>query len=173
MYEVCIIGVSLVVLIHLVGILLLCKSKNELPNQRFLVLNLAVVEMLCGCYMLMIFSVITSGIEWRVNVLYCVTIFGETLLYTRVRLAVLHIIMDRFMEIYLNIKYPIYVTRKCSISVASLSWIFSATPAATSVILLDFQGRKTAHKFAIYSLLCLDILIFSSAIITYMYFYNT
>ena len=173
MYEECLAGSLVVVLVHLVGFVLLYKTRSQLPNQRLLILNLALVEVLCGCYMLVIFSVVVSGIEWRTSFGQYAITFCETLLYTRIRFTVLHIILDRFLEIYMNMKYPIYMTRRVMVVVLTILWFLSVVSALISVILKTFLSKYTAHKFALMSMFTLDVIIFTSATITYIYFFKT
>ena len=133
MIQLSIAGFSLVALLHTLGLILLCKLRWELPNQQILSLNLVVVELVHAYYVIIVDSILLSGIEYPDQFFLVFTFIG-TLLSTEIRLAVLHIIMDRFLEIYLNVKYPIYMPEKrMKIIVASL-WCLCAVLASVVVI---------------------------------------
>ena len=162
-------GFSLVTTLHLVGFILLYKAKGHHQNQRLLILNLAAIEMFCGCFGIMQFSVIlcrASTPEWNYAL-------GVVLMFIsmRVRLAVLHVIFDRFLEIYTNIRYPLYMTAKKLIWLTVLMWIISAHFAMIRGLLMSFKGYKVALIFTLVSLLTFDFIVISSAIVTYVYFY--
>ena len=104
-------GHSLPTALHMVGILLLYKIKGGVRNQRVITLNLAIAEMLFCLVnvIILIISLMNMSLSSRYIVnLYC--LFGP--LFCVIRFAILHIIIDRFLYIWLNIKYPIYLSSR-------------------------------------------------------------
>ena len=96
-------------ILHCVGLILLCKAENKIPNQRLLTKNLAVVEMLFCFNLVVYFSLLLNG--KNAPILKYVT-STDTVFFTEIRLSMLHLIFDRFFEIYTNIKYPVYMPLK-------------------------------------------------------------
>ena len=107
-YTIFIAMYSSVAIIHLIGILLLCKAKHSLPNQRLLTMNLAIAEMVTCLITAVFYAVLPSydQIEYKVVLLFLAIAFVE------VRLTMLHIIFDRFLEIYTNNRYPVIMTHR-------------------------------------------------------------
>ena len=165
------IGYSIVTLEHLVGLILLCNSTNHLPNQRLLAINIALVEMLFGCYSVTSFSAfMTDPYDkyWRLS-----DAFFGTLLTTEIKLTVLHMILDRCLEIYSNVKYPLYMSTKRMKTLLVALWIFSGIIASINTVLGLSLGHLIAGTFLTVNLLLFDIVILIASIVTYVYFYST
>ena len=92
---------------------------------------------------------------------------------TLILLIVFLIIVDRFAEIYLNIKYPLYmdVIRMRLIVIAI--WALNVIAAATFTVLYAYKFVTYDRIWQIYDIviLLLDSIILSLFIITYSYFY--
>ena len=104
-HSIYIAGFSLVILLHTLGLYLLSTVKTGLPNQKALVINLASTELVLSTFMVIGYSANICG-AWNLYWDY-VDVFMLYLSYISIRVAIFYIIMDRFMEIYLNIKYPL------------------------------------------------------------------
>ena len=169
-YDPYIASYSTVAIIHFFGLLLLCKSKSSLRNQRLLIKNLAVVEMLF-CLSMVIFCYFqinkSSGM-----ILKCLYAFFSALFFIEIRLTMLHIIFDRFLEIFTNIKYPLYMNHKKMMSLLAMHWFGSAVYAIISSVVRLFGIFQGQWPVQIFFCLILDIIILISAITTYLYFYT-
>ena len=169
-YKVYIVLYSLVAIVHLAGLILLNKSKNEIPNQRILLQNIALVEML-----LCLGSVTMLAIWFSVDnrmIIQCLDALFTNTFFIEMKMAVLHIIFDRFLEIFMNIKYPLYMTRKKMLRLLAMHWIFSFTSSIVSLILVAAEIPTISFQFTYLLFLILDIMILISAITTYIYFYT-
>ena len=172
MMEAHTIGFSLVALMHSIGLFLLCRSKWELPNQKILTVNLMIAEMLYAYLMVITNTIFLSGIQYS-KPWHLALNFFATILFTEIRPAVLHFIIDRFMEIYTNIKYPIYMPRSRMKKVVAFLWILSMIFAAVSSVFEAFEKFTTLNKLLYLRSLILDFIILASSITTYVYFYRT
>ena len=164
-----IVGGSLVAVLHCMGLILLYKCKSDLPNQRLLIINLAVVEMFTGIFATMYFVLTITG-HHTSNVRLAER-FLLTLSTTRVRFTVLHIILDRFLEIYLSVKYPIMMTLNKMMVLNSCLWLLSVVFAIINTVLMHLNGLAVTMKFVGFVLFILDIVIIVAASSTYIYFY--
>ena len=169
-YKVYIVLYSVLAIVHLAGLLLLHKSKTEVPNQRILTINLAAVELLlCG-------GTVSTLIVWfsvdNVMILQCLDAFFTNTFFIEMKMAVLHIIFDRFLEIFINIKYPLYMTRKKMLQLLAMHWIFSFVYSIISLVLVAAEKPFASFQFTYLLFLILDIMILISSITTYMYFYT-
>ena len=170
LYKPYIASYSTVAILHFLGFLLLCKSKHDLPNQRLLTKNLALVELLFCMNMVTFYSVEISVHSTLTT--KCLFVFFTALFFIEIRLTMLHIIFDRFLEIFTNIKYPLYMNHKKIMSLLAMHWFGSAVYAIISSVvrlLGIFQGQWPVQ---IFFCLILDIIILISAITTYLYFYT-
>ena len=170
MVYICICGYSAVTIQHLMGLLLLYNAKNNLPNQRLLAINIAIVEMMCGCNSVISSSALLAGLFKKY---WIAAVFFETLLETEIRLTVLHIIFDRFLEIYSNVKYPVYMPSVRMKNLVLALWMVSGILATTNTIIAKSTGFLITGKFFAKSILILDITILVSSVVTYLHFYKT
>ena len=157
-------------LLHIAGLILLFKARNDLPNQRLLTKNLAVAEISFCLSKIVTFSALlyhrsfwTSLLD---NFLSCFSV-------TVIRLSMLHIILDRFIEIYSNIKYPLLMTFKRFLILIATNWAVSVI-SATIITVLVAVTKSIALIFRVFLLLLLilDITVLLSAITTYVNFYS-
>ena len=162
-------GCTLVALLHSSGLVLLYKSKTDIPNQRFLTVNLALVEMLnayCGVVInIMKFTGCFNETE------HYISRFIFVFLYLQIRFTVLHMIMDRFLEIHMSLKYPILMTKKKMIYILVSFWIVSLVIAVISFSMAKLAKDTIGAIFAVFILLLLDFSIVAATIFTYYQFY--
>ena len=161
---------SIVGILHFIGLILLSLSKSDLPNQRLLMINLAVAE-ISFC----LTRVVSCSVELREDasedlIEHILDEFCTTLFAIEIRLTMLHVIFDRFLEIITNIKYPMYMTHKRMLMVIVIHWLISLGSATTSFSLRSISSRRM--QFTFFMKLILDVIILISAIATYLYFYK-
>ena len=174
MYEdlalIYVVGYSIVSILHLVGLLLLYKANSNLPNQRLLLMNLASAEMLLCWSMLTLFSIQFRA--YNMLIVKCIDAFFNTLFFIEIRFTMLHIIFDRYIEIYTNIRYPLYMTNKKILLVLLTHWSISFLCATISFTLDVTDVFERPLQFTFFLCLVIDIVIFISSFSTYMYFFK-
>ena len=173
LYKVLIAAFCVVAFVHLSGLLLLYKLKTTPRNQRILTMNLSIAEILFSLHLVCFYAVMLHpNNEYSSQIL--IVIYGlGTLLMVDIKLTMLYIIFDRFLEIYTNIKYPLYMTRKNLLIIMAIQWAISVICAITTVVLEFLEAFNTYLVFVSHAILALDIVILISAVTTYSYFYNT
>ena len=147
------------------------KAKNDLPNQRILTINLATAEMLFCWFRVVEWSAVIAGKNSDIFII--LTMAFSVLTFTEIRLAMLHIIFDRFFEIFTNIKYPVYMTKPKMLMLIAIHWMISALCAMIGFVLQISISRKISFVFSFFLFLCLDIIVLIFGVITYIYFYLT
>ena len=164
-------GYALTAVLHTIGLYLICKIKISPCNQRLLITNLAAIEMVGSWYSVLTNSVMISR-KWDMRWEHT-HIFIAFVIYTAIRLAVLNVILDRFLDIFLNLKYPLYMTKKMISGILTIEWIVvvSAAVVFTLLVKFDIYPLTGFYYFLIYFHLSLDILITFVAMVTYTYFY--
>ena len=169
MWEIAIAAYAFLSFLNAATVLLMWKTKWEHQNQRYLTINLAVTEMICCCYMAIRFSVILADnwTETWVKVDTMISIF----LYSEHRLSLLHIIADRFLEIFMNMKYTLYMSSKKLVRTITCLWLFAFVLALTCLLLRLFNHPDTSLKLGLFTVCGLDVLIILLAVGTYTYFY--
>ena len=91
--------------------------------------------------------------------------------FTGIPLIVLHIIVDRFLEIHLNIKYPLIMRGK-RLKITMLILWFVSTIFAVVVLINDlYEISDIVWTIFDFVGLALDLVIVVSAFSTYVYFY--
>ena len=170
MFHWLIAGFSLVAVLHCLGLFLLYESKSDLPNQRLLLINLALVEMLIGFSGALKLTLLITG--HLSAIVRLAERFIITLLYTRIRLTILHIIVDRFLDIYLNIRYHLYMSSAKMKILNGCLWLLGIVFAVINAILMHLKGKSMTVKFGACMLLIFDVIIVTAAISSYMFFYS-
>ena len=165
------VGYSITGIVHFIGLLLLYKSKTNLKNQRLLIMNLACIEMLLCLSMSTLLSSKWTKVMDR-NIASHVNAFLNTFFFTEMRVAMIHIIFDRFFYIYTNIKYPVYMTRYKMLLIVAMHWSISLLCAIVGFSLYVVGAFSGHLQFTFFLSLALDITILISSIITYVYFYK-
>ena len=160
-------------LLHGFGVVLLYRARGGLPNQRMITLNLAVVEMLYCLFASIHSSMMVLGLPFTWKYYYVIYIFSLALFFVTTRFAIIHIIVDRFLDIWLNIKYPVYVKKKNLTIVIIFQWTLGIFLTVTSIIFVTF--KRNPFKFQYMGLcvrLIIDVTIIFSAIITFAYLFS-
>ena len=157
-------------MLHFVGLILLSKADNDIPNQTILTKNLAVAEMLFCINYVVLFSVLLNVEDPSILKYIFAT---DTLFYTEIRFTMVHMILDRFLEIHMNIKYPVYMSLKKVLLIVVIHWSISAVCGIINFILAVLYNAGLSGQFTLMLNLGLDIAILISFITTYVYFYIT
>ena len=107
--------------LHLVGLLLLWKARLMYCNksQLLFLVNLSVAEFL---FVLLGILMYVSSVTGHSQISYHCTVLqytGATLAYF---LIMIFMTVDRFLEIYLNLKYPLYWNAKSTRNLMAVMW---------------------------------------------------
>ena len=163
-------GFTVVGLLHMLGFFLVYRVRTNLPNQRLLILNLSMAEMLRSWKQVVWYSLSLAGLKSKIWELACSFICSTFLL--GIPLIILHIIVDRFLEIYFNFKYPLIMSCKQLKIIICILWIVSIIFAV--VVLINDLINMSEMIWAILDFvgLVLDLVIVVLAFGTYMYFHT-
>ena len=159
---------------HIVGLWLLHGARFVLQNQRLITINLAIAEVLYGLYGIFYALMEICRVKYEKWILAdgCL----DQLIGTTMKLIMLHIILDRFLDISLNIKYNIYLNETRLIQIMCILWALSFASMIVFLVVVyehDFEQLLDDISYASYFRLTLDIIIIICAVSTYVYFYVT
>ena len=101
-----------------------------------------------------------------------VSSFFFSLFYVEIHLSILHIIFDRFLEIFTNIMYPLYMSRKRIMLLVVIHWIVSIVISTVLVVLIAESKYDADKYYQFINFIFWDLAISLSAIATYIYFYK-
>lgn len=141
-YNGILIGTSCVpILLHIVGLVLLQRTRCAYSNksQWVLLLNLSFAELLFvsfGFTTAMLDMISMETLSFQVLVFHYI---GVTLAYFFV---IIFITIERFMEVYLNIKYPVYWTVVGTRNVLSVMWFLCITFSLAALLYPDFHEES-------------------------------
>ena len=165
-------GHATAVMIHLLALLLLCRVKFKPINQRILIINLAIVELLFNLYQLHLYT-FWIKYRWDIDSSYDhVDRFFFLFLATANKLIMIYLICDRLLDIHLHLRYPIYFTEQRVKNINIVIWLFCAKYALIMTVLIKFKIGGATLLWVCYSFyLAKDLVIVISALITYGYLY--
>ena len=162
-------GYALAVAVHVIGLVLLFKSRGDLPNQRLITINLAASEMMMCLWAVIVYGRALCSIQMS-DAFFYASFFGQFTLYTNIRFVMLHMIIDRFLYIWLNLKYAIYVTEKNLFKIIVTYWCVSMAIGLILTLSVKYIIDDSLFVPA-YVILALDIFIVISAVTTYVYLF--
>ena len=164
--EIKISGYCLVAALHIVGLVLLHKAKLQIQNQKIILMNLSVSEMLFCLFESFYFL---NELVWSSETLKYVIVGITSISFLNVRFAMFHFIIDRFLDIWLNLKYPLYFSKKILTIIIITQWILSFILVVVMITLLNFKviGWYTVQIVR----LSMDIIIVIAALITFPYLF--
>ena len=164
---------------HLFGIVLLYRMKRTEHNQTLLIINLSATELLYSCHqsLFTILKILDRNNHFAVTTTYWIIVLSSL---TANKLMILYIILDRFADIHLHMKYPIFFTKARVIKIVCALWTISVVYGTTIAILAvwgnklrnPFKGKSIYIRSYNYVSLTLDAIITLIAVTTYLYFYN-
>ena len=163
-------GYASVAIVHLFGLILLYLVRFKPANQRLLLLNLACTGVCSGIVQTIVYSFLLSNCNSDCDL---VDTFFNVFLQILNKAIMIYLILDRALEIYLNIKYPLYFKEKTMEKVLGSLWIFSAVFIFVLVLFLKFCEGSKEHIYLVMAgvYLAEDVIIFISALSTGTYFY--
>ena len=173
-YYAYIVGYATISILHTIGLWLLKTTKTPLKNQRIVTMNLAVAELLGSLYQFVMKIYDLRSGEHHEHFEYLIDACFSIFLFTNIRLVMLHMIVDRFLDIYLNIKYEVYITKHRTTLIVEGLWITSALFAVLMTLLCHFvTGFQFLIKFFSYAFFSLDAVNALVAILVHVYLFVT
>ena len=152
--------------LHSIGIYLLYRVKLKLINQRIIIANLALSELASSVHHTLIAARRMAGLCQEVW--DDLELFFNAFLLLSNRLIMFHLVLDRFLDIFLHMKYPLYFTKSRLVKIAFVGWIVSCLYAMFIIV-----GRKATnssmYKYTTFTFLIVDICISISAVLTFIY----
>ena len=170
--KVCVFGYLVGGFLHLLGLVLLCKVRMSLQNQQVILTNIAIIEMLFG-FLNGTLECVSQFFPQRLcRAFQLVHLCLVSFLLTIYHLVMLHLILDRFCDIWFHLRYPLMFTKqRLKVVLASL-WLVSAIFALTTVLISYCQNDHfQALRYMMYCQGTLDIMIVIGAIATYTYLF--
>ena len=165
-------GYTLCGITHCIGLLLLYRIRSPLENQRLIILNLAAAYVLISALQVKIHAQQLSGYPGN-HIHNAVTLFFRIFMATIYILLMMYIVVDRVLDIFLHLKYPIYFAHHRVIIILAALWIFSLSLAVLLVILGEFVfTMKHILLVCFYLFFSTDILFLFVAVAAYVYLYR-
>ena len=166
-------GHGLAAFTHFVGLFLLHRIKFRPANQRIVLIHLAFAELCINITQTIVYAFLMTGRCQRNSICDYVDRFVFGLFSGTSKLIMICITCDRLLEIVLNLKYPIYVTKQRVKKIIVVLWTFSG--AFYLIIVLIDIFKIATHILTgtlCYSLLIAkDVVIFITALLTYSFLY--
>eukprot|EP00111_Clytia_hemisphaerica_P021205 TCONS_00062460-protein len=166
MLEVQCVLFSIPMLLHLTAILVIVLTQNGMrENQRYLFINLSASEALI-CFI---------GIIKRICKIYALKTAGTYVRFVQAGVAtfayyfiMMYLTLDRFCEVFLNIKYPTYFPPSRTLIVIGIIWsvsvIFAATLCGLNTYNPDNPQQILTYFYFVFGVLCIVV-----SLITYSY----
>ena len=170
LYGICITGYAVTGISHGFGLYLLYKVKTIPTNQKYLLVNLSSMEMILSWLYVVYLAFGLLDAKYLFSVYFLIPL---GLFLTCVRIGFLQIILDRFLEIFLNIKYPLYMTLKRLVIMIVSGWFLSLI-LVTGVYGFDGFNHNKVIKSKITTplLLAIDVSVTIFATATFAYFFS-
>ena len=155
--------------LHMIGCVLLCVTKIQVANQRKILIHLSVVEMLLSFFVAVNFTMLyyLKVQQWRYVELFSQTLFG--FLH---KCFMFYLLIDRVMDIYFHLSYPIICSQgRVTLALFTL-WILNIIGAIVTVAIAWFHRSyiDTMIK-SIYFYTVTDFLILLMTICCFSYLY--
>ena len=168
---------SLVAILHLCALILLLNARTKLKNQRLIMINLSLTELMYCMDNVLIYSVEfatqSTLVELKNRALLVATSSAVMMFTMANKFVVLYLIVDRFLDIFFHMKYPLYFTKFRVKCILCLLWvtsiIYGLTLAAYIIIRRERNFSMIIHN---YVSLCVDACVTVTAVTTYAYFYK-
>ena len=160
------IGYSVAFFCHLIGLILLKTVKVAIVNQRIIIINLALSEMLSSCLQVVSSILALNQIRSKALLFFIATCGLVT------KFIMLHLIMDRAIVVRFHLKYQIYFTKNRVKLVSFLLWFLSAFVSLGFILVAEiYLSYLKVNVIIIFTYLGIDSLIVISSVATYAYLF--
>ncbi|XP_066932247.1 uncharacterized protein [Clytia hemisphaerica] len=164
---------SIAVILHSIGITLLLKLRRK-RNQDIIILHLSITELFM-CLLDIIQNILsrddyvtemTSRVKSYVIIVNCCFFVVPSFL------IIITLTIDRFLEIYLNIKYQLYFSKKKLKFVLTVHWVLGSILGAALLVVRLTHGTQARLVIFMFIFPTLEIIFLIIAIVTYAYIYR-
>lgn len=127
--------------LHLLGLYFLFTVKNlrTAEDQRLYLKHLSIAVLSICIFKIVVHVCLVIGAEEASEIVWC---FQTTLFFTVYILILAVLTLDRFLSIYLNLVYPIYVTKFRVHLTLILAWIISSIGSVLIFLLMPIDRRR-------------------------------
>ena len=152
----------------MLGIILLSKAKPPPENQRLILINLSIIEILYAFWYIPTLYNEPEQLAWKLT-----DDFLWVLIHTVFQLLILTIITDKFAGVYLNLKYQVVCTNQRIRCLLVSFWIFGATFASLIILMeLFLFPREQVQNYYEFSYLSFDVFIAVNLILQFIYLFR-
>ena len=164
---------SIAVILHSIGITLLLKLRRK-RNQDIIILHLSVSELFM-CLLDIVqnilsrddyVTVMTSRVKSYVIIVNCCFFVVPSFL------IIITLTIDRFLEIYLNIKYQLYFNKKKLKVILTVHWVLGSILGTVLLVVRLTHGTHARLVIFMFIFPALQAIFLIIAIITYAYIYR-
>ena len=154
--------------LHVVGLYFLITIKNlgTAEDQRLYLKHLSLAEIMICTFKIATHVVELADLHHTAERIW---VFQTTLFFTVYILILAALTVDRFLSVYLNVKYPRYVTRKKVHATLLASWSLSALIAVLIFTLLEHNERR--YFIVVYLWPTEEAIFLAIALPTYFYIF--
>ena len=153
------------------GFLLLYKTKMQLINQRLIMMNLT----LNICVNCLGTATFLGGDLFGYPHIALIYIEGFLFYWScsTSKFTIMHLIIDRFLDVYLHLKYAVYFTKSTVVKIIICLWVMGGLSASILIIVeIHVLGTNKTTSVFMYIVISSDLTITILAICTYVYFYK-
>lgn len=160
------------IMLHILGLLLLYVTRHAQQRctqfQRIYLINLSVIQILRGTLKVLFhLLMIPHSTKQAAFYLWLIQISGAFLWYI---LVLVLITFDRFLEVYLNLKYRLYCSLKCTIIALVTSFLLSFIMSLT--FCLFYKDFNVVYRlFLLYVWPVTELTFLVVALFTYSYLF--
>ena len=175
MYAEVAIVLGAIAIFHFVGFCLLYRVKFEPENQRLILLNLAAVEFvycasLCICYSLLSSLPLGEDFYRLVPSLLWFDMSFNLLL----KFVMIYVIIDRTLDIYLHLRYPVIFTRSRIVKILCALWVFAIFSATVILMLalLYIKDFRIIFRYVTLTYVVVDGILLAISALSFLYLFS-
>lgn len=152
----------------------LSQTRSRLINQKYILTNLLITELLFSIVQLVIFC------KQLFHLFQYTSTINYIMLYIRLVIAFVyittmhHVALDRYLEVRLHLKYTLLVTKNRTLIVIVILWFVALLFAAILIAISskDDDAFRGVLVFAFYFFFAADVTFLINAICVYAYLYT-
>ena len=153
--------------LHGLGFFLLHRVNLELKNQRLVLMNLAIAEIiLCVC-------VITESIckdFYIISISSHMFIFPLCLSYLIYKSILMYLMIDKTCDIYFHLRYPLIFTQKRTKTIMGSVWLLNITIAGSIALIAKFGAEeRVMYNVIVYIYFSSDLIVLATTILSLVY----
>ena len=164
---------SIAVILHTVGITLLIKLKRK-RHQDLIIMHLSITELFMCLLDIAQNVIMRYGYVTPVTsqIIYYVIMVNCCFFVVPSFLIIITLTLDRFMEVYLNLKYHLYCKNAQVKCILVANWIVGAVLGVVLIALRVTKGTKSLKIVYLVVFPCLQLVFLLIATVTYAYIYQ-